>query len=342
MNVRLRLPKLSREELGYRNLIARHGGALQFGFGGAPWRGRLRPFEADDAAGLGFAFEADWGGGRLTLLAPTDWASRWLRHVWPETTLETLPEPLALAAYEHLAARLGEALGSQLGRRGLKLLRSGAATAGHSGHGYVLELESTASGERLRLVLWLDTLALAFLAQAVRQAPPAELRLDELPLPLRLELGFADFLLEELAGLAPHDLIFLDECAIGLDAAAPELTLRLGGRLGFKARLDADRLTVTQTLSAIMSDVQSPQTLEAESFDQIPVRLTFDLGERSLTLAELRTLAPGHTFDLGRDPRHAVVIRANGRQVGEGELVEIDGRIGVAVLRVAPQLTGER
>lgn len=343
MSVKLRLPKISREELGYRNLIARHGSALRFAFGGAEWSGRLTPLDPDGDAGLGFALDADWGGGKLALLAPEDWATRWLRHVWPEVASDDLSETLSLVAYQHLAAQLNETLRGQLGRRGVKLLNAGPAGMARPGHGYRLDLESQASGERLRLALRLDTLALAFLAQAVRQSPvAAELDLAPLPVPLRLELGFADFALEELAGLAPHDLIFPDECAVRLDDAAPEITLRLGGRLGCKARLEGDRLIVTQTLSAIMSDVQSSQTLDAESFDQIPVRLTFDLGERSVTLAELRALAPGHAFDLGRDPRHAVIIRANGRPVGEGELVEIDGRIGVAVLRLAPQVTGER
>ena len=65
--------------------------------------------------------------------------------------------------------------------------------------------------------------------------------------------------------------------------------------------------------------------------DRIPVRLTFDLGERSLTVAELRELKPGYTFDLGRDVRRAVSIRAQGQLIGEGELVEIDGTLGVAI-----------
>ena len=57
----------------------------------------------------------------------------------------------------------------------------------------------------------------------------------------------------------------------------------------------------------------------------------FELGERSLSLHELQTLAPGFTFDLGRDLRQAVQIRANGMLIGTGELVDIDGRIGVVV-----------
>lgn len=66
--------------------------------------------------------------------------------------------------------------------------------------------------------------------------------------------------------------------------------------------------------------------------DAIPVRLTFDLGERTLTLAELRRLQPGETFDLQRPLADGpVMIRANGALVGTGTLVELDGRVGVTI-----------
>jgi type III secretion protein Q len=47
-------------------------------------------------------------------------------------------------------------------------------------------------------------------------------------------------------------------------------------------------------------------------------------------------LGPGHVFDLGRELRRAVIIRANGKVIGEGELVDIDGQVGVAVLSLTP------
>lgn len=68
----------------------------------------------------------------------------------------------------------------------------------------------------------------------------------------------------------------------------------------------------------------------------LPVRLTFDLGERHLALHELASLGAGHVFDLGLSPRHGVSLRVNGLLVGEGEIVEIDGRLGVAVTRILP------
>lgn len=64
--------------------------------------------------------------------------------------------------------------------------------------------------------------------------------------------------------------------------------------------------------------------------------MSFDLGERMMTLSELRTLAPGYVIELGRDIRRAVTIRVNGRKIGEGELVDIDGYIGLSLLSIHP------
>ncbi|HZH56873.1 MAG TPA: type III secretion system cytoplasmic ring protein SctQ [Burkholderiaceae bacterium] len=71
---------------------------------------------------------------------------------------------------------------------------------------------------------------------------------------------------------------------------------------------------------------------EPLDLDAVPVRLSFDLGDRTVSLAELRCLQPGAVFDLQRPLSDGpVMIRANGALVGTGELVDLDGRIGVRV-----------
>ena len=71
-----------------------------------------------------------------------------------------------------------------------------------------------------------------------------------------------------------------------------------------------------------------------EAADDIPVTLVFEAGRRELTLGELRRLAPGAVLDLGRGASEPIDIRANGRRIGSGELVEIDGALAVRVLRI--------
>jgi type III secretion protein Q len=63
----------------------------------------------------------------------------------------------------------------------------------------------------------------------------------------------------------------------------------------------------------------------------VPLRVSFDLGELTLSLAQLRAMQPGQVLELGHPLAGAVRIRANGALVGDGELVEVDGQLGVAV-----------
>ncbi|MFL9950541.1 type III secretion system cytoplasmic ring protein SctQ [Paraburkholderia agricolaris] len=83
-----------------------------------------------------------------------------------------------------------------------------------------------------------------------------------------------------------------------------------------------------QALAPAVADMREPV---AEALEQVPVMLHFDLGHCDMTLAQLRALAPGSVLELGRAPGRAVAIRTNGLLVGHGELVEIDGLLGVAV-----------
>ena len=70
------------------------------------------------------------------------------------------------------------------------------------------------------------------------------------------------------------------------------------------------------------------------SLETLPIRLDFDVGQRELTLAELRTLQPGSIITLGRPAAEFVEIVVNGRRVGHGELVEIDGIPAVRITRL--------
>ncbi|WP_028605256.1 type III secretion system cytoplasmic ring protein SctQ [Ottowia thiooxydans] len=92
----------------------------------------------------------------------------------------------------------------------------------------------------------------------------------------------------------------------------------------------APTLIVIQAWSPVMPPETHPST-SATSLDGVPIRLSFDLGEVTLTVAEVRALQPGQAISLMRPLAGAVRIRANGAQVGEGDLVEIDGQLGVSI-----------
>jgi type III secretion protein Q len=76
---------------------------------------------------------------------------------------------------------------------------------------------------------------------------------------------------------------------------------------------------------------------ERISLDQLPIRLSFDVGTKTLTLAEIQSLTPGSTFTVDRPAQDYLTIRANGAVIGTGQLVEIDGRLGVSVTSLTPK-----
>ncbi|MDE0658277.1 MAG: FliM/FliN family flagellar motor switch protein [Gammaproteobacteria bacterium] len=66
--------------------------------------------------------------------------------------------------------------------------------------------------------------------------------------------------------------------------------------------------------------------------DTLPVKLVFVAGETEVPLRQLQDMAPGYVFDLREPVDGHVEVRANGRPVARGELVEIAGRVGVRIL----------
>lgn len=70
--------------------------------------------------------------------------------------------------------------------------------------------------------------------------------------------------------------------------------------------------------------------------DVLPVQLVFLAGETEVALRDLTRITPGYVFDLGRPVDRHVEVRANGRRIGIGELVEIDRRVGVRMLKCEP------
>jgi type III secretion system YscQ/HrcQ family protein len=69
--------------------------------------------------------------------------------------------------------------------------------------------------------------------------------------------------------------------------------------------------------------------------EDLPLRIVFDLGEVELSIAELKALVPGQVIDLAREPGNAVRVSVNGRRIGAGEIVEIEGRLGVRITELA-------
>ena len=83
---------------------------------------------------------------------------------------------------------------------------------------------------------------------------------------------------------------------------------------------------------------ESADAIESKGveFNTIPVGdldviLTFELGSKKVSLRNLSTIQPGFCFEMDRSVQCPVVIRANGKTVGEGELIDMEGRVAVRI-----------
>ncbi|OGQ05549.1 MAG: hypothetical protein A3F82_02625 [Deltaproteobacteria bacterium RIFCSPLOWO2_12_FULL_44_12] len=68
--------------------------------------------------------------------------------------------------------------------------------------------------------------------------------------------------------------------------------------------------------------------------EDVPVRLVAVLGQKKMVLKDLLKLKVGHAIDFERAPNEFVDLMANGKLVARGELVEIDGKLGVRIIKL--------
>ena len=73
----------------------------------------------------------------------------------------------------------------------------------------------------------------------------------------------------------------------------------------------------------------------ANGLSQLPMQVVFDVGNCEMSFAELQQLQPGNIIPLASNMPEVVRVSVNGRVIASGELVEIDGKIGVMLARIA-------
>ncbi len=83
-------------------------------------------------------------------------------------------------------------------------------------------------------------------------------------------------------------------------------------------------------------DPQSAETQTSlDSLDQLPLALTLRCGSLELTLGDLRRIAAGTVLPVnGVTPGFATLCHGE-RVVAEGELVSVEGRLGLQITRMA-------
>lgn len=161
----------------------------------------------------------------------------------------------------------------------------------------------------IALVVELAGDALDLAAPAPRAWPPWV----DAPLEVPVVVGRCALPREAVAGLSVRDVITIDR--------ALELEI-FGGALALRAAPGAVSATVAS--GYVRRDMSMP--------DDASVELTVALGTTQLTLRSVLELAVGQIVQLGRPLAGPFELRALGRVVGRGELVDVDGELGVRIV----------
>lgn len=183
-------------------------------------------------------------------------------------------------------------------------------------------------------------------------APTSAWRQRAARLPVEARLAIAVTLLpaSELARLAPGDALVFDGTAAAAFAADADWTARLtiGGHAA-TVRIDprggvtmVDDFQLTDApeqpkvvvLKETTMDVSGPTQMATAALAAAPIEVTAELARLTLRGEELLALQPGVVLTVPAERQRAVVLRAGGEIWAEGELVDVEGELGVRVTRL--------
>jgi len=88
-----------------------------------------------------------------------------------------------------------------------------------------------------------------------------------------------------------------------------------------------------------MSELQNNDAIT--NIADMPIRLTFDLGDLVLPFKDVQSLAQGSVVNLNNPVGQSVTIRSLNRVIGIGELIDIEGQLGVKVVKLLEPVTSE-
>lgn len=339
---RVRLPRMKRRDVLARNQIAQRVSALSVPWEGSAWQLTLRPSLKKGPLPVGeseWCLRLSWDGVPLDLVLPAAGAQAWLHTRFPDLDLPELPEPFLAALMARACGSLTGALGDlQCGAVRVDGLVRGPSEGRPLEHVFNLEAVSGESAVRGRLAV--DPLGLELMAGEAAKLEVAtnRMQLDDLPILMRLEVGALWLDASQLSSLVPGDAILMEQSLPGEDR---KLWLACGDS-GLQVVVEETRMTVLTAFRSggwVMPPHESRSDADSTlaTIDHLPLRVVFDLGEMSMTLSQLRDLQVGQSIELGYPLPSVVRVRVNGALVGTGELVDIDGRLGVTLTALAPR-----
>jgi flagellar motor switch/type III secretory pathway protein FliN len=133
--------------------------------------------------------------------------------------------------------------------------------------------------------------------------------------------------------------VVLGRCAISLanlGRLAPRQVITLGERCGRTPPTElavlGGAIGLSSTPGALVATVATGYVPREMALPDAHVELTVTAGTKTLTLRQILELAPGQIVPLGRPLAGPFEVRAEGRVLGRGELVDVDGELAVRIV----------
>lgn len=197
-----------------------------------------------------------------------------------------------------------------------------------------------------RARLWVPARTLASLGRPSRALRAS---LGDVGVLLRARVGRARLPAAEVAALETGDVILPDELLAERVGEAPRWSeARLVARTGatvvelvregdawcVRAVRGAHGAGSATIVEDAMSEAELVRTDELAEIAEVPVELAIELGRIELRVRELAALVPGRVISARIPVGREVELRAGDRVVATGELVDIDGELGVRITSV--------
>ncbi|WP_318429434.1 type III secretion system cytoplasmic ring protein SctQ [Photobacterium leiognathi] len=259
----------------------------------------------------GQTIQIDFNGAQL---------EQWLRSILGSTSLESLPNSLQLALINSQVELYTDVLKRLFGQ--IPVLSKLQDHKQQALQENILML--TINRDYASLSLWVNE-GRDVLINALPQLPSC--LNQKIALPFWLSFGKTRLALSQFEQLELGDVVFFDDCYI----AQHQVLLQVSNHNLWRCQLDENTLHI-QEKETNMNDINSSEVLT--DHQQLPIELTFDVGQKTITLEQLNALKPGFTFELNQPISHPVTMRANGKIIGECELVNINKHLGARVLEL--------
>jgi len=256
----------------------------------------------------------------------------WISHVMPERA-ELAPQAFSADQLETLFIHSARPFESSLEALDYQKIVS---------HGRVNE-ESFTRQARPALCteqgkIWLMKPTKAIKALKAVPATTRNLDLGYLPLSLHFTLGYAQLSLAAVRKIHCGDVLLISHHEYFVTTGGKKIGLyRQTEEQMMIEEYQEDEFYSENDMDDVVHEVMDDKVTQVprlSSRDKLPVRLTFTLEQRNVTVAELEQLYQGACLSCTPNAQKNVIIRANGIPLAKGELVWIDDRMGVEITAI--------